>query len=182
WTTFALLAVTTPLLLVRWTPVLGTYAEVSSCRRLAQTILASPEKDLPIYGFYYFRTSLPFYLQRPVGLISTDGGEMTSNYVSMEYSKARRTGLRPPSGASGGPPFPPNPPTVSPFNDLFMNDAEFIIRTRNSPRGSLVLVRNNQVELLMETVPGENSPAGLWTYWQDSVWKVPASARQPAAQ
>ncbi len=182
WTTLALLALTAPALLVRWIPVLGTYAEISSCRRLAQNILVSPEKDWPIYGFYYFRTSLPFYLQRPVGLISTDGGEMTSNYVAMEYGKYRRTNLPAPAGASGGPSMPPNRETILPFSHLLIDDAEFIIKTRKSSQGSLVLVRNNQVELLMETVPGENSPAGLWTYWQDSVWKVPASAQQPAAQ
>lgn len=61
----ALLALTTPLLLVRWIVPLKTYAETNSSRRLASTLLASPERDLPIYGFFYFRTSLPFYLGGP---------------------------------------------------------------------------------------------------------------------
>ncbi len=182
WTTFSLIALTTPALLVRWVPVLRTYAAISSCRNLAQNILASPEKDLPIYGFHYFRTSLPFYLQRPVGLISADGSEMTSNYISMELSKFRRANLSPGSSAAGGPPVPLNPLSVSPLNNLLMDDAEFGIRTRNAARGSLVLARNNQVQLLMNTVPSENSPAGLWTEWQDSVWEIPASAPRHSEQ
>ena len=60
-----------------------------------------------------------------------------------------------------------------------MDDAEFAIRTRNAAQDSMVLARNNQIQLLMDTVPGENSPAGLWTEWQDSVWEIPASKRPP---
>ena len=175
WTTFTLIALTAPVLLVRWIPVLRIYAEISSCRRLAQNILASPDKDLPIYGFHYFRTSLPFYLRRPVGLISADGSEMTSNYISMEFARYRQASVRGPASGSGGPPSPVNPQIDSPFNNLLMSDAEFIFRAKNSPRSLLVLARNNQAQLLMDTVPGENSPAGLWTNWQDSVWEIPAS-------
>jgi hypothetical protein len=45
-----------------------------------------------------------------------------------------------------------------------------------------VLARNNLVELLVRTLPDEYSPDGLWTYWQDSLWKVPASVQHPAVQ
>ena len=61
-----------------------------SSRRLAATILASPERDSPIFGYYYFRTSLPFYLRRPVGLLSVEWGEMTSNYQVAHQAEARR--------------------------------------------------------------------------------------------
>ena len=49
---------------------------------LSRTLLASPQKDLTVYGFYYFRTSLPFYLRRPVGIVTGGGGELTSNYIA----------------------------------------------------------------------------------------------------
>ena len=59
-----------PALILRWYMPLHVYAETDSSRRFAATILSSPERDSPIYGYYYFRNSLPFYLRRPVGLLS----------------------------------------------------------------------------------------------------------------
>src|SRR5437899_2944833 len=88
--TFAALALTAPLLLVRWIQPLRTYAEASSSRRLGRTVLASPERELPIYGYYYFRTGLPFYLSRPVGLVTAGASETTSNYISSEWPRLRR--------------------------------------------------------------------------------------------
>jgi hypothetical protein len=173
--TFIILALTAPVLFVRWIPALKIYAAVSSSRRLAQNILASPDKDLPVYGFYYFRTSLPFYLRRPVGLLTADGDEMTSNYVVLEYSKLRRAGSLATSMDGRGNSPPSSLQQVSPFNGVLMDDADFLKRWRNSPQGTLVLVRNNQVELLMDTVSSKNLPLGMWTNWQDSVWKIPAS-------
>ena len=178
--TFIILALTAPALFVRWIPALKLFVATSSSRRLAQNILASPDKDLPVYGFYYFRTSLPFYMRRPVGLVTADGDEMTSNYVVMEYTKSRGAGSLPSStnGRGGSPPS--SAQQMSPFSGLLMDGGGFLTRLRSSSQSTLVLVRNNQVGLLMDTLPNENSPLGMWTNRQDSVWKIPAStARAP---
>jgi len=178
--TFALLALTAPALFVRWLPALKAYASTSSSRRLAQNILSSPQKDWPVIGLYYFRTSLPFYLQRPVGLVSADGGQMTSNYQALHYSQfyserhpqPRAGGL---SGTSIVAP-PPSPPTepqrVLPFGGVLIDPADFEQLIRESPEGVLVLVRNDQAQLLMDSTPADSLVLGLWTGWQDSVWEV----------
>ena len=88
--TFALAAAIVPTLVLRWYTPLKLLAETDSSRRLAATILASPERDSPIFGYYYFRTSLPFYLRRPVGLLPIEWGEMTSNYQVAHQAEARR--------------------------------------------------------------------------------------------
>lgn len=176
--TFALLALTAPALFVRWLPALKRYAAVSSGRGLARTILSSPQKDLPLVGLYYFRTSLPFYLQRPVGLVTADGGQMTSNYVALHYSQfyseRHKEGVGKKNNSSPTPYSPLPPPSSSPipFNGLLMDGADFQHRIHDSPQGLLVLVRNNQVQLLMESVPDDSSVVGLWSEWQDSVWEV----------
>ncbi len=82
---FAVVACTFPLLILRWIKPAENYFNVFSSRRLARTILASPQRDLPVYGYYYFRTGLPFYLHSPVGLVTNDGDEMTSNYVVSRF-------------------------------------------------------------------------------------------------
>src|SRR5208282_5460936 len=50
--TFALTAAIVPSLLLRCYVPLRLLAEADSSRRLAQTILASPERDSPIFGYY----------------------------------------------------------------------------------------------------------------------------------
>ncbi|HET7214305.1 MAG TPA: glycosyltransferase family 39 protein, partial [Terriglobia bacterium] len=87
---FAVVACCFPLMLVRWFHPLQLFATAKSSRALAQTILDSPQKDLPIYGYYYFRTGLPFYLRRPVGLISSTADELTSNYIVTHWSKIQQ--------------------------------------------------------------------------------------------
>jgi 4-amino-4-deoxy-L-arabinose transferase-like glycosyltransferase len=56
---------------------LTPYAEGRSSRALA----ASIEPDAPVVCFDTFRTSLPFYLRRPIMLASDTGRALTSNYV-----------------------------------------------------------------------------------------------------
>ena len=165
WVTFILLVLTTPLLILRWIPALKVYAESTSSRTLAVTILASPERDLPIYGYYYFRTGLGFYLQRPIGLVTEDGDELTSNYiVSLLASRARSLPPLPPAmliqrGASPG------------GSEPLLIDAQGLRNlAETSSRPFLVMVRNNEVGNLAETV-GRLEP--LWSGWQYSVWKVP---------
>jgi 4-amino-4-deoxy-L-arabinose transferase-like glycosyltransferase len=62
---------------------LGTFAEGRSSRALAARIPA----DSRVVCAEAFRTSLPFYLRRPVLLVSRNGGELTSNYVSASESR-----------------------------------------------------------------------------------------------
>ncbi len=167
--TLALLALAAPALLVRWIGPMKTYADLNSSRRLASTILSSPEKDLPIYGYYYFRTSLPFYLRRPVGLVTTDANELTSNYLAWRVAKIQR-GLSPEA-------FPIALSRT--FQDLdpipvnqrrLLDITQFVGLIRSSPQPRLVLVPNTLVSLLASDV-GRVEP--LWTGWGFSVWKIP---------
>jgi len=159
----ALLALTVPLLLVRWIEPLRIYAVTSSGRQLARTILESPERDLPLYGYYCFRTSLPFYLRRPVGLVTAGAGELTSNYVSARLPELRRQA---PRAASLGPAEP---------NPLLMDGTDLRARARYSPQAVLMLVRNRDVGKLSQAVP-QMEP--LWNAWEYSVWKIPAARLQ----
>ena len=166
---FVLLALTTPILLGRWIAPLRAYAETNSSRRLADTILSSPERELPIYGYYYFRTSLPFYLRRPVGLVTTRGNELTSNYLAWRVRQVRQ-------GSQ-----PEQAPKALPrtFKDLdplpvdqrrLLDILEFIDLTRSSPQPRMILVRNTHVSMLAHDV---DRVEPLWAGWDYSVWKVP---------
>jgi len=165
WISLALLAVTVPLLLVRWRATISAYANASSSRQLAQAILKSPEKDLPIYGFYCFRTSLPFYLRRRVGLVTTDGSEMTSNYISANLARFRRETA---AGAPG---------TGTGFEPLLMDGGDFRVRMMHGKRPFLVLARNRDVVKLSQHVY-EMEP--LWNDWEYSIWKIPPDQAQKA--
>jgi len=167
--TFVMLAVSIPLLLLRWVRPLEIYAEAISSRQLASTVLASPERDQPVYGFYYFRTSLPFYLRRPVGLVTESGGETTSNYVSSEWTRLSREAPGQGTSLPEGRRLP-----------LFMNGASFAQRVRSSSQPLLVMLRNTHVGVLSQAVEGMEP---LWTAWDYSVVEVPASgsgSEQPA--
>jgi len=177
---FALLAVTAPALLVRWLPAISAYANASSSKGLARSILASPERDLPVVGFYYFRTGLPYYLRRPVGLVTADGGQMTSNYQASHFSETyaarhaqERATQSPPDITTQSPSsLQANGAPGLPFGSVLIDPADFAPRLLRSPQGTLVLVRNPQVQLLMESVPPDYSVTGQWTEWQDSIWEV----------
>ena len=175
---FTLLALTTPMLLVRWIAPLKSYAETNSSRELADTILSSPERNLPIYGYYYFRTSLPFYLRRPVGLVTTRGNELTCNYLASRIRQIRQ-------GSS-----PEGSPKVYPrtFKDLdplpvdqrrLLDILEFIDLARSSPRPRLILVRNTHVSMLAHEVDRFEP---LWTGWDYSVWKIPGKKSEVRSQ
>jgi 4-amino-4-deoxy-L-arabinose transferase-like glycosyltransferase len=150
--TLALLALVTPLLVVRWLAPLKTYASVNSSRRLAETILASPEKTRPLYGYYYFRTGLPFYLRRPVGLVTSDASELTSNCVASRYREWQRSAGQSPAA-------------------LLLEPTALRARAQASGEPILMLVRNTHVAELARVV-GEIEP--LWTEWQYSVWVIPS--------
>jgi 4-amino-4-deoxy-L-arabinose transferase-like glycosyltransferase len=159
--TFVLLALVTPSLIVRWWGPLRVYAASVSSRLLAATLQKSPEKDLPIYGFYCFRTGLGFYLRRPVGLVTNDGGEMTSNYVA---SRLRELGLRS---------LDSNPRTSSELGEaasrLLIHGNDLRTRVRESPHPMIIVARNRDAGRLAQSVE-QMEP--LWSDWQYSIWKV----------
>lgn len=157
--TFAVAAAIVPTLVLRWYAPLKLLAETDSSRRLAETILASPERDSPIFGYYYFRNSLPFYLRRPVGLLSIEWGEMTSNYQVAYQAKARRAA------------------TGQPGKGVLVTLPEFRALTNSNLQPILVMTPNTLVENLWRTV-GRIDP--LWDESDFSVWKIPpAKAAQP---
>ena len=170
--TLALLALTAPLFVLRWLKPLESYASANSSRRLAETILASPEKALPLYGFYYFRTGLPFYLRRPVGLVTSDAGELTSNYVASHYGRQWHFAQPAvPSETLRG------TPKASPAADeLLMNPSALRVKAQAASEPILILVRNSQVAELAQAV-GNIEP--LWTEWQYSVWIIPGGKAYP---
>lgn len=166
--TFALLALAVPSLLVRWISPLKTFAATTSSRALAEAILASPEKDLPLYGYYYFRTSLPFYLRQPVGLITAGASETTSNYVAYRWSQLR-------GGAEGARIFIPHSGEAPKLGEsgtgrvtpVLLEISEAI--AVSSQRPILVLVRNTQATELQGCF---QKVEPLWASWEYSVWKA----------
>ena len=173
-TALLLLGLTVPMLFVRWWPALKAYADTHSSRRLAETLRTSPEKDWPVYGYYYFRTSLPFYLLRPVGLVTFDGSELTSNYLAAQVREMKRRnpslgGGRAKNSAEARLTFSELDP--APLGDrLLLDITELVALTRSSPRPRLVLLRNTHVGELSQAA-GDIEP--LWNEWDDSVWKLP---------
>jgi len=168
-----LLALTSPALLARWIGPLRAYAETNSSRRLANTIVSSPERDLPIYGYYYFRTGLPFYLRRPVGLVTTHGNELTSNYIAWRVRKIQHSTSSEATGKV----------LLRTFTDLdpqpvdqrrLLDVLEFIDLTRSSTQPRLILVRNSHVSLLAHDL---DRVEPMWTGWGFSVWEVPGNQK-----
>ena len=150
--TFSVLAVLTPMLMLRWYAPLKLLAESRSSRNIAATILSSPERDSPIFGYYYFRTSLPFYLRRPVGLISVGWGETTSNYQVARQADARRT------------------PGGDPGKGILISLPEFLALKNANTRPLLIMTPNALVENLWSNA-GRLEP--LWTESDFSIWEIP---------
>ena len=167
---FVLVACCFPLMLIRCFHPLELFASAKSSRALAQTILENPQRNLPIYGFYYFRTSLPFYLRRPVGLVSSTADELTSNYVVTQWPRIQKeiqAGRLPRKLA----------PAATEGMPLVMTEREWLARRVSTPM--LVLVRNSEVAQLANTVPRMDP---MWTGWRYSVWEIPANPPQPSPQ
>ncbi len=160
---FAVFALAMPLLAVRWWPVLDAYAHTSSTRNLARTIEQGPERDVPLFGYYYFRTSLPFYLRRPVGLVTSDGDELTSNYIISRWPTLSR-------GSQMGPGQKPVP--------LFITGPELTSLGHSSTAPFLVLVQNHEVGNIVGLGAAVES---LWTAWKYSVWKVSPEGKPASA-
>jgi 4-amino-4-deoxy-L-arabinose transferase-like glycosyltransferase len=173
---FAILALTTPLLIARWIVPLEVYAASSSSRQLAQTILRSPEKDLPVYGYYYFRSSLPFYLRRPVGLVTQGASEITSNYVAFRWQAVRQMEL------SGSEDSARTAVSNGHLKTGAANGTPLLVEGRQLPHlvdasGSpwLLLLRGDRVAQLTQTL-GPLEP--LWEGWDYSVWKVQGTGQK----
>ena len=174
-TTFTLLAFAVPLLVVRWLVPLKIYAQTHSSRKLATTLLASREKDLPLYGYYYFRPGLPFYLQRPVGLVSRQWNEMTSNYVASRLREAQKQAPRV-AGTAVAALAPWIPQDLKPTGDadgLLLTLPGLMALSQSSPQPCLVMVPNTLVGSLANAV-GRIEP--LWNEWEYSIWKVPVGS------
>jgi 4-amino-4-deoxy-L-arabinose transferase-like glycosyltransferase len=160
----AIFAFTMPLLAVRWWEPVRVYATTSSTERLAAAITRGAERDLPIYGYYYFRTGLPFYLRRPVGLLTTGGSEFTSNYIAARWPAIRASAATQAPGGS------------RPGAMLFPTQEEFAAMGRASQQPFLVIVQN-------EEVPDVAKQAAvflpLWEAWKYSVWEASGSPAKP---
>lgn len=150
--TFVLLMAVVPMFVLRWYAPLELLTETHSSRGLAATIKSSPESDSPIYGYYYFRTSLPFYLRRPVGLLSVKWGETTSNYQVAHQAAARRV--------AGG----------DPGKGILVTLPEFLALKQSNPKPILVMTPNALVENLWVTA-GHIDP--LWNESDFSIWEIP---------
>jgi 4-amino-4-deoxy-L-arabinose transferase-like glycosyltransferase len=167
----AVLILTTPLMMLQWRSTLALYARVFSSQAIAKTIKASEEHGLPVFGYYYFRTGLPFYLESPVGIVTSGAEEMTSNYVSSRWPNIQpeltQAGFEVSNDLEG---------QLEPAASLVL-EKDWHPRTSTFP--TLVLVRNSLVPSLFKSV-GTAEP--LWTEWEFSVWKVSAPAPAPSAQ
>jgi len=158
---FALAAFTVPLLWLRWAEPLRAYAASASSRQLAATILASPERDLPVYGYYYFRTSLPFYLGRPVGLVTAGASETTSNYIASRWQELRRETLPDGRSAAHGIAVSASLPALvdgAGLEALARSSAPFLILARNVHVAEIARVFG-RAEL-------------VWTAWDYSILEV----------
>jgi 4-amino-4-deoxy-L-arabinose transferase-like glycosyltransferase len=156
----AIFACTVPLLAVRWWDTVQTYAATASTKRLAAAITLAPERNRKIYGYYYFRTGLPFYLRRPVGLLTTQGSEFTSNYIAAHWPSIRAQAVTAESTASG------------PATELFPDSAEFAALGQTAPRPFLVIVQNSEVP---DVAKEEKQFLPLWQAWAYSVWEASGS-------
>jgi 4-amino-4-deoxy-L-arabinose transferase-like glycosyltransferase len=158
WLSFALVAVTVPLFLVRWGVAIAAHADSISSRKLAQAILRSPERDLEFYGYYCFRTGMPFYLQRPVNLVTATGGEMTSNYIVANLARRR----------SADAPLVSEKKTGSQADLIDANGLR--ARALEGTTPFLALVRNRDVGRFSQAVPKMDP---MWNDWEYSVWRIP---------
>ncbi|HLI35712.1 MAG TPA: glycosyltransferase family 39 protein, partial [Terriglobia bacterium] len=165
-------ALTVPLLVLRWIAPLRNYFATFSSRTLAGAILTSPQRNLPIYGYYYFRTSLPFYLRRPVGLVTTDGDELTSNYVVARFRTLVKTARFP--SATGSSEAGTGMGSEWAGQPLLLDSRQLGDLARSGPGPFLLIVQNHEIN---EALGAAGSMFPLWGAWKYSVWeKRPGAA------
>ncbi len=164
----ALLLVATPCLLLQWTAPIKGFVAYKSSQRLARAILNSPQRDMPIYGLYYFRTSLPFYLRRPVGLITTGSEEMTSNYVTSRWPNVL------PDMARSGFPSGLRAPGLNGIPGPLVRLRDWRVEATAFP--TQIIVQYKLVPMLFQ-IRESPIPRGEWGGC--FVWEMPASPTQP---
>ena len=167
----AFLLLASPLVLLELAAPFRLYTVYSSSKVLAETILNSPYRDQPIYGYYYFRTSLPFYLHRPVGLVTTGAEEMTSNYVVSRWPR-----LQPQLSKAGFAPGPAVPGTEGISGPLVL-EKDWGPQAKSLP--TLVFTNNGLVPQLFKTL-GTATP--FKSGWGFSVWETSATAPRPTGR
>jgi hypothetical protein len=104
-----------------------------------------------------------------VGLVTTRGNELTSNYLAWQIRKNWKR-------ASPGVDVEVAPRTFQELDPVpldqrrLLDVLEFIQLARSSPQPILILVRNTHVGLLAHDV---DYTEPLWTGWDYSVWEIP---------
>src|SRR5262249_60366840 len=83
WQAMACAALLGPALGLLLLKPLEPWAEMRSARALARLLPPGAK----VVSFQAFHTSLPFYLRRPVPLLSGTAGELTSNYVCAQRAR-----------------------------------------------------------------------------------------------
>lgn len=167
WQCFAAAAMALPLLTVSMLQPLSSYARADSSRALARTLDESPERNLPVYGYYYFRAGLPFYLRRPVGLVTGDGDEMTSNYIASRFATFRgHPGDRITQSERQSPPLLTKGPLIG------GKELETLFRASSHP--FLLMARNENVADILSVQPRARP---LWTGWQFTILRIPAAGK-----
>jgi len=157
WLALALAALTVPLPLVRWLPTIAAYADGSSSRRLGEAIGKLPEKDLPVYAYFCFRTGMPFYLRRNVNLVTTTGSELTSNYIVATLKRRESMMIMKPRGEAD-----------------IISSKGLRARAMGGDGPFLVFVRNRDVGKLAALLPDVEPLVNDWEY---SLWKVPTEKK-----
>lgn len=165
WPAFTASALVVPLLAIALFQPLASYAQIDSSRDLAKTIQRSAARNMPIYGYYYFRTGLPFYLQRPIGLVTEDGDETTSNYITARFSRFHNAPAASIAQDASASPLPTRGPLI--------DGLELKPLIGNSP--FLLMARNNQMSDLLSNYSGMEP---LWTGWRFSILLVPGGKKK----
>ena len=88
WAALAAFALPLVLLVAVGIPRAAAYAEGRSSRTLARAIRSTNAEGIAVAGYRCFAPGLPFYLGRPVTLITLDGREIPSNYIPFTLERS----------------------------------------------------------------------------------------------
>jgi 4-amino-4-deoxy-L-arabinose transferase-like glycosyltransferase len=98
----ALIVLTIPILIIPLATksVMDSLSQRRSAQGVAEAVMPYLTPDTEVIGMRAFSASMQFYLQRPVIVVSPDGEEFTSNYLSRHYKQfadAKDSPLRSPA-------------------------------------------------------------------------------------
>ena len=88
WAALAAFALPVVLLVGLGIPSAAAYGEGRSSRPLARAIRSSGAEGVEVAGYQCFAPGLPFYLGRPVTVITVHGDEVPSNYIPFTLEKS----------------------------------------------------------------------------------------------